>query len=316
MNVVALAGGVGGAKLVDGLAKALPLPDLTVVVNTGDDFEHMGLRISPDLDTVCYTLAGLANPATGWGQKEETWHALDSLSKLGGPQWFGLGDRDLGTHLERTRRLKQGEPLSQITREFCKAWGIGTTVLPMTDDRVATNVLTRELGELPFQNYFVELGCEPEVKGFRFAGIAAAKPAPGVIEALEAAELIVICPSNPWVSIQPILGLPGVVEILKKRPVVAVSPIIGGKAIKGPAAKMYSELGINPSALAVARHYGTLLTGFVLDQVDAQFLNDIEQSGIIPYATDTLMLSANDRYRLAKDVLKFFEDWLRRNSIQ
>jgi LPPG:FO 2-phospho-L-lactate transferase len=315
MNVVALAGGVGGAKLVDGLAKALPLPDLTVVVNTGDDFEHLGLRISPDLDTVCYTLAGLANPDTGWGQKDETWHALESLSKLGGPRWFGLGDHDLGTHLERTRRLKQGEPLSQITREFCKAWEIGTTVLPMTDDRVATNVLTRELGELPFQNYFVELHCEPEVAGFRFAGIAEAIPAPGVIEALEDAELIVICPSNPWVSIQPILGLPGVVEILKKRPVVAVSPIIGGKAIKGPAAKMYSELGINPSALAVARHYGTLLTGFVLDRVDEHFLNDIEQSGIIPYATDTLMLSANDRYRLAKDVLKFFEDRLRRNSI-
>jgi LPPG:FO 2-phospho-L-lactate transferase len=186
----------------------------------------------------------------------------------------------------------------------------------MTDERVATMVLTRELGELPFQNYFVEKHCQPEVSGFRFDGIDEAKPAPGVIEALQKADLVVICPSNPWVSIQPILGLTGVKETLNNRPVVAVSPIIGGKAVKGPAAKMYSELGIDPSALAVARHYGSLLTGFVLDQVDAQFLNDIEQSGIIPYATNTLMLAADDRYRLAKDVLKFFGDRLRRNSIQ
>jgi LPPG:FO 2-phospho-L-lactate transferase len=248
--------------------------------------------------------------------KDETWYALESLSKLGGPPWFGLGDRDLGTHLERTRRLKRGEPLSQITRDFCRAWAVDLTVLPMTDERVATMVLTRELGELPFQNYFVENHCQPEVSGFRFDGIDEAKPAPGVIEALQKADLVVICPSNPWVSIQPILGLTGVKETLNNRPVVAVSPIIGGKAVKGPAAKMYSELGIDPSALAVARHYGSLLTGFVLDQVDAQFLNDIEQSGIIPYATNTLMLTADDRYRLAKDVLKFFGDRLRRNSIQ
>ncbi|MDD5370528.1 MAG: 2-phospho-L-lactate transferase [Anaerolineaceae bacterium] len=316
MNVVALAGGVGGAKLADGLARALPPSDLTLVVNTGDDFEHLRLRISPDLDTVCYTLAGLANPDTGWGQKDETWHALESLAKLGGPRWFGLGDRDLGTHLERTRRLAEGEPLSRITHDFCITWGINQRVLPMTDDRVATMVLTRDLGDLPFQSYFVEKRCEPEVTGFRFDGIAEAKPAPGVIEAIQDADLVVICPSNPWVSIRPILSLSGVEESLKDRPVVAVSPIIGGKAVKGPAAKMYSELGIQPSALAVAHHYGNLLTGFILDQTDEHFINEIGQSGIIAYATDTLMLTADDRYCLAKDVLDFFEDRLRRNPNQ
>ena len=180
MKIVALAGGVGGAKLADGLAQILPPEDLTIIVNTGDDFEHLGLYICPDLDTVCYTLAGLANPETGWGRADETWHAIENISRLGGPDWFRLGDQDLGTHLERTRRLKAGQTLSQITRDFCATWEIGPTVLPMSDDPVPTIVLTDE-GELPFQEYFVHRRCEPRVRGFRFQGIEDARPAPGVI---------------------------------------------------------------------------------------------------------------------------------------
>ncbi len=181
MNVVALAGGVGGAKLADGLAQALPPESLTIIVNTGDDFEHMGLSICPDLDTVCYTLAGIANPATGWGRTGESWQALESLSELGGPAWFRLGDKDLGVHLERTRRLRRGQPLSQITRHFCQAWGIRHPVLPATDDNVPTWVYTDE-GELPFQEYFVHRHCHPRVTGFRFEGVEQAQPAPGVLE--------------------------------------------------------------------------------------------------------------------------------------
>ncbi len=291
MNVVALAGGVGGAKLAVGLARNLPDGALTVVVNTGDDFEHLGLKICPDLDTVCYTLAGLSNPETGWGLVGETWNALQAVEKLSGPAWFHLGDRDLGTHLERTRRLREGEPLSQITRSFCASWGIGATVLPMTDDPVATYVATREEGALPFQEYFVKLQCQPQVTGFHFEGIEKARPAPGVLEALAAADCVVICPSNPWVSIGPILDVPGVRPAIQSKKVVAVSPIIGGKAVKGPAAKMYAELGIQPSALAVARHYRSILSGFVLDDADAGQAEEIAHWGIINYVTNTLMLN-------------------------
>src|SRR5512142_2552416 len=203
-SIVAFAGGVGGAKLADGLARCLPPENLTVIVNTGDDFEHWGLKICPDLDTVCYTLAGLANPETGWGRVQETWNAIENAVKLGGPDWFNLGDRDLGTHLERTRRLQEGQRLSQITKEFCKAWGVEHTVLPMSDQPVKTIVET-EAGDLAFQEYFVHRRCEPRVKGFRFEGVEEAEPAPGAREALQAADAILICPSNPWVSIDPIL---------------------------------------------------------------------------------------------------------------
>ncbi len=204
MKIVALAGGVGGAKLAHGLAQILPPEDLTVIVNTGDDFEHLGLTICPDLDTVCYTLAGLANSETGWGRENETWNTISNIEKLGGPNWFRLGDQDFGTHIERTRRLKGGEPLSQITKDFCKAWGIKQTILPMTDSSVRTIVNTDE-GELAFQEYFVHRHCEPRVKGFRFEGVEVAEPVIGAREAIESAEAIVICPSNPWVSIDPIL---------------------------------------------------------------------------------------------------------------
>jgi len=300
MKIVAFAGGVGGAKLADGLAQILPPDDLTVVVNTGDDFEHLGLAISPDLDTVCYTLAGLANPTTGWGRQGETFQALENIRKLGGPVWFQIGDQDLGTHLERTRRLKEGQSLSQITREFCQAWGLGLLILPMSDQPVHTMIDTIESGEIPFQEYFVHRNCEPKVRSFRFAGIESAQPAPGVLESIEVADAIVFCPSNPWVSIDPILSVPGIRAALAAKPILAVSPIIGGQTVKGPAAKMYAELGIQPSALAVAHHYAGLLTGFVLDNIDHAMAKELSIPNLI---TQTLMKTRDDRRRLAQDVL-------------
>lgn len=302
MKIVALAGGVGGAKLAHGLAQVLPPEDLTVIVNTGDDFEHYGLYICPDLDTVCYTLAELANPETGWGRMDETWNVIENASKLGGPDWFHLGDRDLGTHLERTRRLKEGHVLSQVTKDFCKIWGIEHTVLPMSDQPVSTIVETEE-GDLAFQEYFVHRHCQPRVKGFRFEGLEAAKPAPGAWEAIEAAEAVIICPSNPWVSIGPILNI--LPELIYEC-VVAISPIIGGEAVKGPAAKMYRELGIEPSALAVANQYHGLISGFVLDKIDEQLKGEISLN-MSTMVTDTLMKDRNDRSRLAQDVLNFIE---------
>ncbi len=312
MKIAALAGGVGGAKLADGLARALPPEDLTVIVNTGDDFEHLGLKICPDLDTICYTLAGIANPSTGWGRIDESWNTFESLQTLGGPDWFRLGDRDLGTHLERTRRLKEGQALSEITRAFCHAWGVHQLVLPASDDPVPTLVLSAE-GELAFQEYFVHRRCEPRVTGFRFQGAEQASPAPGVLDALQEARLVVICPSNPWVSIDPILAIPGLKNVLQSGPpVVAVSPIIDGKTVKGPAAKMYAELGLAPSAAAVAKHYGSkasggLLSGFIYDSVDADQADRIARSGIQPFFTDTLMNTPSDRLRLAREVLAFGE---------
>lgn len=299
MKIVALAGGVGGAKLAHGLAQILPPEDLTVIVNTGDDFEHYGLYICPDLDTVCYTLAGLANSETGWGRVGETWNVIENAKRLGGPGWFNLGDQDLGTHLERTRRLKAGDPLSQITRDFCRAWGIEHTVLPMSDQPVRTMVDTDE-GELAFQEYFVHRRCEPRVKGFRFEGVDVAEPALGTREALQSADAVIICPSNPWVSIDPILH---VIQRIEK-PVFAVSPIIGGQTVKGPAAKMYGELGIEPSALAVANHYRGLLKGFVMDSVDAGLIESVRD--LTPVCvTNTLMRSHDDRMQLAREVMRF-----------
>ena len=304
MKIVALAGGVGGAKLTDGLAQVLPPEDLPVIVNTGDDFEHLGLKICPDLDTVCYTLAGLANPETGWGRVGETWNAFEGVIQLGGPDWFRLGDRDLATHIERTRRLRDGRTLSQITQDFCAAWGIGPAVLPMSDDPIPTIVLSDE-GELPFQEYFVHRQCKPAVEGFRFDGVEDADPAPGVVQAIRNADLIVICPSNPWVSIDPILAVPSLKSEIESRPVVAVSPIIGGKAVKGPAAKMYRELRIQPSALAVAEHYGNLLDGFVFDLVDEALTVDIFELGVRILCIDTILSSQNQRKCIGQEVINF-----------
>ena len=299
-RIVALAGGVGGAKLAHGLAQILAPEELTVIVNTGDDFEHLGMYICPDLDTVCYTLGGLANSETGWGRAGETWNTIANVERLGGPTWFRLGDQDIATHLERTRRLKDGQSLSRVTKDFCKAWGIQHTILPMSDSPVRTMVNSDE-GELAFQEYFVHRQCAPKVKSFRFDGVEVAEPVVGVKEAIEEADAVVICPSNPWVSVDPIL------KIIKKieKPIVAVSPIIGGKTVKGPAAKMYSELGIEPSALAVAKHYRNILAGFVLDNVDQSMENDVKELDIKTLVTDTLMNNLTDRTRLAKDVLHF-----------
>ena len=307
MKVVALAGGVGGAKLADGIYRQVGELDLTVIVNTGDDFSLFGLWISPDLDTICYNLAGLENPDTGWGRDQESWVTMSGIQELGGLDWFHLGDKDLATHLERTRRLEAGQPLSRITEDFCHTWGIQARVLPMSDDRIPTLVETDQ-GVLSFQEYFVKLGCEPPVKGFRFQGIEDSRPAPGVLKSIQAADLALICPSNPWVSIDPILEVPGIRAALEKKTVLAVSPIIGGKALKGPAAKMYQEMDIQPSALAVAAHYGDLLDGFVIDEQDRDLEDDIistRNGSLALYSTDIWMKTRTDRLRVAEHILNF-----------
>ena len=307
MRVAALAGGVGGAKLVDGLAQLLSPEEFSVIVNTGDDFQLFGLHISPDLDTICYTLAGTANPETGWGRAGESWQCLEELRQLGAPTWFRLGDRDLATHLERTRRLQAGEPLSTVTADFCQAWNIQHTVFPMSDDPVPTQVIT-DKGRLPFQEYFVRQAYQPAVQGFEFHGADQARPAPGVIAALREADLVVICPSNPWVSIDPILAVGEIRKAIAENTVLAVTPLIGGKALKGPAAKMYREMGIDPSPLAVAEHYLPLLSGFVLDQRDqgsVEAVAGLMEDGLAVRVADTWMKTAEDRVALARQVVDF-----------
>jgi LPPG:FO 2-phospho-L-lactate transferase len=304
LKVVALAGGVGGARMADGLAAVLPLRDLTVVVNTGDDFEHLGLTICPDLDTVLYTLAGLAHPETGWGRSGETWRFLETLTELGGPGWFRLGDSDLALHIERTRRLALGEPLSGVMDSLRQVLGVPVKVLPMSDDPVRTKVLTAE-GEIAFQEYFVARRCEPVVVGFRFEGAETARAAPGILAAIGQADVVVLCPSNPWVSLDPILAVHDLRGAMEGRPAVGVSPIIAGRAVKGPAAKMCRELGIDPSARAVAEHYVGLLRGFVIDQADADQEAAIASLGMHVLVTRTVMRGRADRARLAKEVMAF-----------
>ncbi len=302
LNIIALAGGVGGAKLAHGLAQVLQPDHLTVIVNTADDFTYLGLRISPDLDTVCYTLAGLANPETGWGRKSETWYVYETLKKMGMPDWFHLGDADLATHLLRTVRLKEGSTLSQITAELCALWRVAVSVFPMSDDIIQTRVYTDE-GDLAFQEYFVRRRFEPLVKGFKFEGVEKSRPAPGVLESIEKCDLAVICPSNPWVSIDPILAVPGIKPALEKHRIIAVSPIIGGKTVKGPAAKMFSELGIRPSAQAVAQHYQDFIDVFFIDRADARFVSDINKLGMDVHVTNILMRDEPDRGRLAQEII-------------
>jgi LPPG:FO 2-phospho-L-lactate transferase len=306
--ILALAGGVGGAKLAEGLARVLPPDRLTVVVNTGDDFEHLGLHVSPDLDTVMYTLAGLNNPETGWGRAGESWQFMAALGALGGETWFNLGDLDLATHVERTRRLAAGATLSTVTAEFCARLGIAVRVVPMTDQPVRTMVQT-DAGWLPFQDYFVRQRCAPAVRGFRFDGVARAVPSPGFLQAMVDPQLdaIVICPSNPFVSVDPILSLAVARELLARRraPLVAVSPIVGGQAIKGPALKMLQELGLDPSALGVGRLYAKLIDGFVIDRQDEALRFSIEALGPRVLAADTVMTDPESRLRLAASVLGF-----------
>ncbi len=302
LRIAALAGGVGGAKLAHGLARCLAPDEFSVIVNTADDFIHFGLAISPDLDTVLYTLAGLANPDTGWGRKEESWQVLLEVEELGGPTWFRLGDRDLALHLERTRRLGQGETLSSITAEFSHRFGVDHRIYPMSDDPIRTFVKT-DAGWLPFQEYFVKRGCQPIVRGFEFRGCKQANPAPGVIETIEEAAVVVFCPSNPWVSIDPILSLPAIASAVRTKPVLGISPIIAGQALRGPAASMYAQLGIEPSALAVAEHFRSYLSEFVIDREDEQLSQKIQELGIQVAVLDTIMRSEDDRERLAGEVI-------------
>jgi LPPG:FO 2-phospho-L-lactate transferase len=310
LKIIALAGGVGGARLADGLAQVVQPDDLTVIVNTADDFTHLGLKISPDLDTVCYTLAGMANPETGWGRINETWNVFESLKKMGMPDWFQLGDSDLATHLIRSTRLNEGLTISQITLDFCKRWGVQVKVFPMSDDIIQTWVYTNK-GDLEFQEYFVHQQCEPIVKGFTYEGAEKSKPAPGVLEAIEKCDVVVICPSNPWVSIDPILSIPNIKQVLENHLVIAVSPIIGGKTIKGPAAKMFAELGILPSALAVAQHYENLIHSIVIDNSDNALITDINDLGIRTCVTDIFMRDHLDRGRLAHGIIDYINGIVR-----
>jgi LPPG:FO 2-phospho-L-lactate transferase len=313
LKVIALAGGVGGAKLVDGLAKLLSPKDLSVIVNTGDDFEYLSLQISPDLDTVCYTLADLANAETGWGQRQESWVTFNEITALGGLNWFRLGDKDLATHLVRTTWLQQGKSLSHITRAFCNHWGVLHPVFPMSDDPVRTVVHTVDGNALSFQEYFVHQACKPVVKSFEFIGAVVSTPVPAAIKKLVESDLVILAPSNPWVSIDPILSVPGYRQAMANKPVLAISPLIGGKAVKGPAAKMYRELGVQPSAAAVASHYHAFLTAMIIDTLDHAELEKIERWRIIALATDILMKDKLDRIRLAEEVLRFGETILNRS---
>ena len=306
LKVAALAGGVGGAKLADGLAQVLQHDHLTIIVNTADDFIHLGLRISPDLDTVCYTLAGVANPETGWGRINETWHVFESLKEMGMPDWFLLGDSDLATHLIRSIRMSEGRTLSQVTQDFCGMWGIYIKVLPMSDEVIRTWVYTNE-GDLEFQEYFVHQRCKPIVKGFKFEGAEKSKPAPGVLEAIDQCDAIIICPSNPWVSIDPILCVPNIKAAVENKLVIAVSPIIKSKTIKGPAAKMFMEMGIKPSALSVAQHYGSIIDCLVIDNSDVSLEREINELGIRTFVTDILMRDRSDRGRLAKEIIEYID---------
>jgi LPPG:FO 2-phospho-L-lactate transferase len=303
-EVIALSGGVGGAKLALGLYRVLPAGQLSVVVNTGDDFEHLGLTICPDVDTTLYTLAGLANPELGWGRREETWTFMQVLGQLGAETWFRLGDGDLALHVERSRRLARGERLSRIIADVAQRFGISAAVLPVSDEPLRTVLTTRE-GELAFQQYFVRRRCEPAVSAIRVAGAAQAQLAPGVAEAFAAdPAAIVICPSNPYLSIDPLLALAPLRAQLQaaRAPVIAVTPLVAGAAIKGPTAKIMRELNLPLTPLTVARHYSEFLDGFVLDVRDAALAADFPCP---VHVCDTVMTSLTDRERLARDVLQF-----------
>jgi LPPG:FO 2-phospho-L-lactate transferase len=304
-SVLALSGGVGGAKLALGLQGVLEPGSLSVVVNTGDDFEHLGLAISPDVDTTLYTLSGLQNPELGWGRAAESWNFMTELARLGGEVWFRLGDKDLAVHVERTRRLAEGESPASITADFARRLGIATRILPMTCDRVRTMVETEE-GTLGFQDYFVRRACAPVVRAIRYAGAEQARAATEAVDALRdgAFAAVVVCPSNPYLSVDPILAIPGWRAALaaSEAPVIAVSPLIAGQAVKGPTAKIMRELALDVSPLTVARHYAPLIDGFVLDEADAALA---PQFDLPVHVAPTLMRHLADKERLASEVLGF-----------
>jgi LPPG:FO 2-phospho-L-lactate transferase len=303
-SYVVLSGGSGGVKLAVGMAQVLN-ERLAIVVNTGDDFSHLGLHIAPDVDTVLYSLAGAVNEETGWGRRGETWTFMHALDELGGPTWFKLGDGDLATHIDRACRLRAGETLTEVGARQAASLGIAARILPMTDASVSTMVET-DAGTLTFQEYFVRDQCRPAVRAIRFDGIGVARPTRQVIEALSAPDLagIVIGPSNPWLSVGPILAVPGMREALQASgaPVVAVSPIVAGKAVKGPTAKIMAELGLQPDSRAVARHYAGLIDGFVIDSVDGTLEKDM---GVPTAVTDTVMRTLDDKIALARECMAF-----------
>ena len=304
-TVVALSGGIGGAKLALGLYRVLAPDTLTVICNSGDDFDHLGLRICPDADTVLYTLAGIANPETGWGREGETWTFMRALAALGGETWFQLGDGDLALHVERTRRIAGGEPWSRICEDVARRLGVRARVVPACDAAVRTAVRTPG-GRLPFQHYFVRDRCEPVVTGFDFEGAAGARPCDAALEALagESLRCVVVCPSNPFISIDPILAVPGMRDAMRAAgvPVIGVSPVIGGDAVKGPTAKMMRELGLDVSNRTVERHYGDIVDGWIIDSADSGDAVGFER----PVRTaPTLMRTDADKAALARHVLAF-----------
>lgn len=302
-KVVALAGGVGGAKLAAGLQAALPTGCLTVIVNTGDDFEHWGLHVCPDLDTVLYNLAGLNNPEMGWGRQDEAWTVLGEMERYGGENWFRIGDRDLALHLRRTEWLRMGLSLTEVTDRLRRLLGVPSAILPMCNEAVRTLVHTEE-GDMPFQHYFVRRRCEPSLVDLSFVGAESATLSPEVRKALNSADLVVFCPSNPYVSIDPILSVPGLRDLLRhsKTPKLAVSPIVNGQALKGPAAKMMRELGEMSSPLTVLDHLGDVLDGFVIDRADAELSDAVILPALV---TGTIMNDLPSKERLAQDILAF-----------
>ncbi len=306
MKVVALSGGVGGAKLALGLNAIIGSDDLTLIANTGDDFRFHGLAVSPDIDTLVYTLSGKNDDVRGWGLAGETWGFMDALGGLGGESWFNLGDHDLAMHVLRTDRLGQGAALSQITDDIRRSLGIAARILPMSDQPAPTIVHTVEHGALPFQRYFVERQAAPTVTGFTFEGIDGARPAPGLLDAIDAAERIIICPSNPFISIDPVLAVPGVRAAVAgaAASVIAISPIVAGDAIKGPTAKMFRELGVEPSVQAVAERYQDIVDLMIIDDQDAAATSDLQALGMAVVTSNTIMRTRDDKMALAERALR------------
>jgi len=305
---IALSGGIGGAKLVLGMAGILPAEQLAVVANTGDDFEHLGLHVSPDIDTLVYTLAGISNPETGWGRANESWSFMSALGELGADTWFRLGDKDLALNVYRTHRLRSGQTLTEVTADLAGRLGLSVAVVPMSDDPVRT-YLDTDAGLLEFQEYFVRRQCEPAVSGIHFKGSECARPSPGFENLLHSDELaaVIICPSNPFLSIDPMLSIPGVRDALVNctAPVIAVSPLIRGRSMKGPTAKIMGDLGVPVAASAVAKHYEGLIDGFVLDSSDTDSADSLADSGLKLAMTNTVMQTLDDRISLARNVLEF-----------
>jgi len=310
--LTALAGGVGASKLLDGFSRAIPPENISIIVNTGDDIELFGLYLAPDLDIVTYTLAGLVNPVTGWGIEADTFHCLDQLLRFSGDErWFNLGDRDLATHIFRTQMLRSGHSLSEVAERIRIALGVGSRIIPMTDTHTPTIIVSDE-GELHFQEYLVKYRTQPSVRSIRFDRIESTRPAPGVAEAILDAEAIVVCPSNPLISIGPILAVPGVVDLLKetKAPVVAISPIVGGASLKGPSDRMMADLKMDVSALQVSRIYAGLIDAFIIDQADEAAGPEMERAGLRVFVTDTVMKNADKKLELAKFTLAVVEQMI------